>query len=83
VIIEQARFVRVNADRGVNKRVLFGHAERRAVRVGGDFPIADADDYLYTGLLCALDNEVAVLVKVLHLNVRVRIYIHCAVPEEQ
>jgi hypothetical protein len=71
LIVQQSRFVRMNANSCVYKRVFVGYFESRRVRAGCDFAIAYAHDDLDSGFERALDDGFAVSVELCSLNVRV------------
>ena len=81
IIVEQPRFMRVKAHGGVYKRVALGQAKSRRVRIFRYVAIAYGDYHLNARRAGARDHLFAVGVKVLHLYVRVRVYVHGRFPK--
>jgi hypothetical protein len=71
LIVQQSRFVRMNANSCVYKRVFVCYFESCRVRVGRDFAVAYAYDDLDSGFERALDDGFAVSAELCSLNVRV------------
>ena len=69
LIVQQAGFVRVNANGRIDERMFIGEPKRAVVGIIRNIPVADADNDLDVGIERALNDGFAVGIEFAHLDV--------------